>query len=123
MVHQNSDHILAHPGTETTSIVNDNWMDLHIISQDSATAPPQNSRKLMNVSSCPPLRCSTRPSIQPKRHGQDCASVVLKNLEGRNVKDLDSKYVILISYIVIEIIFRNVKVLILLMLIVFSNGY
>ena len=88
MVHQNSDHILAHPGTETTSIVKDNWIDLHNISQDSATAPPQNSRKLINVSSCSPLRCSTRPSIQPKRHGQDCATVILKNLEGEECKRL-----------------------------------
>ena len=74
MVRRHSDHILVHPGTEETSIVNDDWMNLPDISQDSATAPPQNPRELQNVSSCPPLRRSTRPSIPPKRHGQDCGA-------------------------------------------------
>ena len=66
MVHRHSDHILVHPGTEDTSIVNADWMNLHDISQDSATAPPQNPRELPNVSSCPPLWHSTRPPIPPK---------------------------------------------------------
>ena len=71
MVSRHSDHILACPGMEAISIVNDNWMDLSDISQDSATAQPQNPRVLPNVSSHPPLRHSTRPSIPPKRYGQD----------------------------------------------------
>ena len=74
MVRRHSDHILVHPGTEETSIVNDDWMNLPDISQDSATAPPQNPRELPNVSSCPPLRRSTRPSIPTKRYRQDCGT-------------------------------------------------
>ena len=74
MVRQHSNHILVRPGTEETSIVNDDWMNLPDISQDSATAPPQNLRKLPNVSSCPPLRRSYRPSIPPKWYGKDCGT-------------------------------------------------
>ena len=74
MVCQHSNHILVHPGTEETCIVNDDWMDLPDISQDSGTAQPQNPRELSNVSSCPPLWRPTRPFIPPKRYGQGCGT-------------------------------------------------
>ena len=55
-------------------IVNDDWMNSPDISQDSTTAQPQIPSELPNVSSGPPLRCSTRPSIPPKWYGQDCSA-------------------------------------------------
>ena len=45
---------MDHPETETTLVVNDNWMNLPDISQDSTTTQPQNSRELLKAPARPP---------------------------------------------------------------------
>ena len=67
-------------------------MDLRNISQDSATAHPQNPREPPNVSSDPPLQHGILQDHPFHQKGMD-KNVVLKNLEEEECRDLDSKYI------------------------------
>ena len=89
MVRRHSDHILVHPGTEETSIVNDDWMNLPDISQDSATAlhtKPKGTTKCFILSILYGILLD-HPFHQ---NGMD-KTVVLKNLKGEECRDLDNK--------------------------------
>lgn len=70
IVRRHIDHILARPRTETSNLMtNDDWINLPDVNQGNNTA--SNSQNTPDASSQPPLRRSTRPSIPPKRYGQD----------------------------------------------------